>query len=206
MSRQNSFRRAFTLVEMLISLILLGVLFTLLGGLLSGMSRISRMAEDDFVRDREMSFCFDLIRKELGEMIVEQGQESYRFLSGENFVAYTTTRQELLARNSIPGGAKRVEWRYDPSAQKLIRTTSMLIDGKREVGLPSVTPFLEGLAGLEIYFFDKVEWQRMTGISELVPQTSSIAIRFIFDSETQTGKQEIFESAFILPNEIFVKE
>lgn len=206
MIRRAAARNAFTLVEMLISLALLAVLFTLLGGLLHGMSRISRLAEDNSIRDREMNFCFNMIRKELGEMVVEQKKTDYSFLSGENFVAYTTTRQELLARNSIPGGAKRVEWRFDPGANNLVRTTSMLIDGKREVGAPVATAFLQGLAGFEVYFFDKVQWLRMTGISELVPQTGSIAVRFIFNSDEQPGKQEFFESAFILPNETFVKE
>ncbi|GAB4273696.1 MAG: hypothetical protein Kow0029_13490 [Candidatus Rifleibacteriota bacterium] len=152
-----------------------------------------------------MNFCFELIRKELGEMIVDQNESNYNLLSGDNFIAYTTTRQELLARNSIPGGAKRVEWRYDPGSRKLVRTVSMLIDGKREPEPPVKTEFFEDLAGFEVYWYDRVQWLRMTGISEFVPQTRTIAVRFIFDSENKQ-KQEFFESAFILPNETFVKE
>ncbi|MFZ5952926.1 MAG: prepilin-type N-terminal cleavage/methylation domain-containing protein, partial [Candidatus Rifleibacteriota bacterium] len=198
-------RKAFTLVEMLISLALLAVLFTLLGSMLHGMSRLSRLAEDSSLRDRQISFCFDLIRKELGEMVVIQNQGDYSFISGENFVAYTTTRSELLARNSIPGGVKRVEWRHDPGTGNLVRTVSMLVDGKREAGEPSRTRFFENLDGLEVYIFDGVEWLRMTGISEAMPQTQSIALRLIFKS-APGEKNEFFESAFILPNETFNKE
>lgn len=197
-------RRAYTLVEMLISLALLAVLFTLLGSMLHGMSRISKLAEDSSVRDREIAFCFDLMRKELGEMVLDQKKVDFNFLSGENFIAYTTTRDELLARNTVPGGVKRVEWRYDPAAQQLARTVSMLIDGKREAGAPVETRFLSELQAFEIYIFDGVNWLRMTGISELVPQTSGIAVRFAFAAEDKN--QQFFETAFILPNETFTSK
>jgi prepilin-type N-terminal cleavage/methylation domain-containing protein len=201
----RTLRQGYTLVELLISLALLGVLFTLLGSLLTGMSKISRLAEDTSVRDREMSFCFDLIRKELGEMVVDQKKIDFNFISGDDFIAYTTTRPELLARNSIPGGARRVEWRYDPAGQRLVRSASMIVDGKRQPVEPVVTDFLAGLAGFEVYYFDKVQWMRLTGISELVPQTNCIAVRFIFNSDDDLNRQEFYESAFILPNENYVE-
>ncbi|MGM0601623.1 MAG: prepilin-type N-terminal cleavage/methylation domain-containing protein, partial [Candidatus Rifleibacteriota bacterium] len=153
-------RNGYTLVELLISLTLLAVLFTLMGSLLTGMSRISRLAEDDSLRNRETQFCFDLMRKELSEMIVEQKKVNFNFIGGNEFMAYTTTRKELLARDSIPGGAKRVEWRYDAAAKTLKRTVSMLIDGKREPVAPVETSFLSGLESFEIYFFDGVDWLR----------------------------------------------
>ncbi len=198
-------RHACTLVEMMISLALLAVLFTLLGSMLHGMSRLSRLAEDSSLRERQMSFCFDLIRKELGEMVVVQNQGDYSFVGGENFIAYTTTRDELLARNSIPGGVKRVEWRHDPGTGSLIRTVSMLIDGKRDAGEPVKSSFFEDLDRFEIYVFDGVEWLRMTGISESMRQTQSVALRLVFKS-APGEKEEFFESAFILPNETFTKE
>lgn len=206
MSNSRLACRAFTLVEVLISLTLLGILFTLLGGLLGGMSKIARLADDDSVRNRQMNFCFELIRKELGEMIVDQGRLDFNFIGGENFVGYTTTRPELLVKNSIPGGARRVEWRYDAAEKTMTRSATMLIDGKREAAPPVRTTFLEGLAGFEVYYFDGVQWLRMTGISELVPQTLAIAVRFIFDSPDSDNKQQFFESAFLLPNETFVKK
>ena len=203
LERLRSSRRAYTLVELLISLALLAVLFTLLGSMLHGMSRISRLAEDGAVRDREMSFCFDLMRKELGEMVLDQRKADFNMLSGENFIAYTTTRTELLARNSIPGGVKRVEWRFEPAEKRLVRTVSMLIDGKRTAAAPAQTRFFQELKGFEIYVFDGVDWLRMTGISELVPQTTGLCVRLIFPSERDDQKDEFFESAFLLPNETF---
>jgi prepilin-type N-terminal cleavage/methylation domain-containing protein len=203
----SSSKRAYTLVELLISLSLLAVLFTLLGSLLMGMSRISRLAEDDSLRERELNFCISLIRKELGEMQVDQKLVDYNFLGGDNFIAYTTTRRELLARDSIPGGSKRVEWRYDPTEKILIRTVSQLIDGKRQIAAaPVKTKFLEGLAGFESYFFDGVNWLRITGISELMPRTGSLALRFVFDDPDEPENQKFYESAFILPNETFAQK
>lgn len=202
----GSGRQGYTLVELLISLALLAVLFTLLGSLLHGMARISRLAEDGSVREREIAFCFEMMRKELGEMVIDQRKADFSFLSGENFIAYTTTRNELLARDSIPSGVKRIEWRYDPGAQVLVRRVSMLIDGKREAAAPVETRFLEGLQSFETLIFDKVNWLRMTGISEQVPQTHSIAVRLAFASENRESGREFFESAFLLPNERFSRE
>ena len=99
----------FTLVDTLISLALLAVLFVMLGGLLTGMAKISRPAADVSIFDREIEFCGEIIRKELGEMLLDNSRADYTFLGGNEFFAYTTTRDELLDRDSIPGGAKRVE-------------------------------------------------------------------------------------------------
>ena len=160
MTDDRSARRAFTLVEILISLTLLASLFVLLGGLLSGMSKVA-----------------------------------------------TTTRPELLVRNSIPGGPRRVEWRYDAAAKTVVRRASMLAAGSsREGGTPVVTSFLEGLAAFEVYHFDGVQWLRMTGISEPVPATLAIAVRLVFASSNDSAEQRIYESAFILPNETFYEK
>ena len=82
----------FTLVETLISLALLAVLFVLLGGLLTGMAKISRTAADVSLFDREIEFCGEIIRKELGEMLLDNSRVDYTFLGGNGFFAYTTTR------------------------------------------------------------------------------------------------------------------
>jgi prepilin-type N-terminal cleavage/methylation domain-containing protein len=199
-------RKGFTIVELIISLALLSALFVLLGSLLHGMSRLTRLSEDNCAFDRELNFCISLMRKELGEMQVDQNLTGYRFLSGDNFLAYSTTRQELLARNSIPGGIKRVEWRYDPQAKVLVRTVSMLIDGRRELTEPGRTTFLEGLEGFETRIFDGVNWLRMTGISELVPKTGSISVRFLVADSKDSTKTEYLSSTFILPNETYIPE
>ncbi|MGM0601557.1 MAG: hypothetical protein ACQETH_17225, partial [Candidatus Rifleibacteriota bacterium] len=78
--------------------------------------------------------------------------------------------------------------------------------GKREPVAPVETSFLSGLESFEIYFFDGVDWLRLTGISELVPQTVGISVRFVFDSDKNNERQEFIESAFILPNETFKNE
>lgn len=190
-------KRAFTLVETLISLALLAVLFVLLGGLLSGMARISRTASDISVFDREVEFCSEIIRKELGEMVVDNRLSDYTFLGGDEFLAYTTTRDELLVRDSIPGGEKRVEWRYDPDEKRLIRTVTRLVKAGSELPPVSRSFFLEGLSGIRLYYFDGVTWFELSGISTVIPQSQSIAIRFEVNRENDDKK--IFETAFWLP-------
>lgn len=198
-TKKQTKKSGFTLVETLISLTLLAVLFVLLGGLLSGMAKISRVASDMAIFDREIEFCSEIMRKELGEMVIDNQKADFTFLGGSEFLAYTTTRDELLARDSIPGGAKRVEWRYDPEKKSLVRTATKLVAPGQ--GLPPVarSSFIEGLIGIEFLYFDGVTWFKLSGISSVVPRSESIAVRFIIKKDTnETG---VYETAFLLPYE-----
>ena len=170
----------FTLVETLISLALLAVLFVMLGGLLTGMAKISRTAADVSIFDREIEFCGEIIRKELGEMLLDNSRVDYTFLGGNEFFAYTTTRDELLVRDSIPGGAKRVEWRYDPGERKLVRIVTRLVT-----------------AGIELFYFDGVAWFKVSGISSVLPPARCIALRFM--TRDEDDQQKSYETAFWLP-------
>ncbi len=190
-------KRGFTLVETIISLALLAVLFVLLGGLLSGMARISRTAADVSVFDREIEFCNEIIRKELGEMLIDNSRADFTFLGGSEFLAYTTTRDELLVRDSIPGGAKRVEWRYDPGEKKLVRTVTRLRVTGSELPPVSRSYFLEGLAGIEVYYFDGISWFQLSGLSSVIPQAQCISLRLLVRDETDA--QKVYETAFELP-------
>ena len=187
----------FTLVETLISLALLAVLFVLLGGLLTGMAKISRTAADVSIFDREIEFCGEIIRKELGEILLDNSRADYTFLGGNEFFAYTTTRDELLVRDSIPGGAKRVEWRYDPSERKLVRTVTRLVSAGSELPPVSRSYFLEGLAGIELFYFDGVSWFQVSGISSVLPPAKCIALRFV--TRDDDDRQKSYETAFWLP-------
>ncbi len=187
----------FTLVETLISLALLAVLFVMLGGLLTGMAKISRTAADVSIFDREIEFCGEIIRKELGEMLLDNSRADYTFLGGNEFFAYTTTRDELLVRDSIPGGAKRVEWRYDPGERKLVRTVTRLVAAGSELPPVSRSYFLEGLAGIELFYFDGVSWFQVSGISSVLPPAKCIALRFV--TRDDDDRQKSYETAFWLP-------
>ena len=189
--------RGFTLVETLISLALLAVLFVLLGGLLTGMAKISRTAADVSVFDREIEFCGEIIRKELGEILLDNSRVDYTFLGGNEFFAYTTTRDELLVRDSIPGGAKRVEWRYDPGERKLVRTVTRLVTAGSVLPPVSRSYFLEGLAGIELFYFDGVAWFKASGISSVLPPARCIALRFV--TRDEENRQKSYETAFWLP-------
>lgn len=123
------------------------MLFVLLGGLLTGMAKISRTAADVSLFDREIEFCGEIIRKELGEILLDNSRVDYTFLGGNEFFAYTTTRDELLVRDSIPGGAKRVEWRYDPGERKLnLRTVTRLVTAGSELP-PGIAQLFSRRAG-----------------------------------------------------------
>ena len=187
----------FTLIETIISLALLAVLFVLLGGLLTGMAKISRTAADVSVFDREIEFCGEIIRKELGEMLLDNARADYTLLGGAEFLAYTTTRDELLVRDSIPGGAKRVEWRYDPGAKKLLRKVTRLVSAGSELPPVSQSYFLEGLSGIQLFYFDGISWGQVSGISSVLPQAQSLALRFFVEDDT--GAPGIYETAFWLP-------
>lgn len=196
-------KSGFTLVETIISLALLAVLFVLLGGLLSGMARISRTASDISVFDREIEFCCEIIRKELGEMVIDNQKADYMLLGGDEFLAYTTTRDELLVRDSIPGGVKRVEWRYDSGEKRLVRIVTRLVKPGSELPPVSRSYFLEGLAGIQFFYFDGITWFQLAGISSVIPQSKSIALRFLLKKdpdEKDTSEKKIYETAFWLPD------
>lgn len=196
-------RAAFSLVETLISLALLAVLFTILGGLLHGMSRISRAAEDISTFDREAEFCFELMRKELGEAVVDNSRLDYSLVAGDNFLAYTTVRTELVARDTVPDGAKRVEWRYDPGEKELVRTVNRIMPEGRELAPSSRMAFLTGIEGFEIFHQLAFGWAKITGLSGESPTSSHIAARFIYE---QDGTEvRVSESAFWVANEQKIK-
>lgn len=192
------FKKGFTLVETLIALTLLAVLFSVLGGLLFGMSHIANLTNNTTSRSREINFCFELIRKELGEAVINNMDPRFSFLAGENFISYTTIRQELVARDDVDRGYKRIEWRYFPDKKIIKRSVTPINDIGQEAGPLASNDFLPNTESVELSYFIDGYWQRIDSKSEILPKVKAIRIiiRLKPDEENEVGSEKIYSTAF----------
>jgi prepilin-type N-terminal cleavage/methylation domain-containing protein len=194
------YKKGFTLAETLIALTLLAVLFSIMGGLLTGMAKLSALVDSNETANKEIDFCFDIIRKELSEIIYNSKYDNYKILAGNGFLAYATNRKELIVRDSMPMGAKRVEWRFESGTKRIVRSVfSIPAPG---VVLPSAeqTAFFDSLNFFQISIFRENEWHEITSVSENLTGISAIKLRLgIGESEKEL---KMFQTTFQLPYEI----
>jgi prepilin-type N-terminal cleavage/methylation domain-containing protein len=192
--------RGFTLVETLISLALLATLFVLLGSLLNGMSRLSKVVEEKSVSGREADFCFEIMRKEAAEIIFDEKDPRYQINFGNNFFSYVTLRDELIARDSISRGAKRVEWRFLPYEKKLLRKVNQVTEYGTEIVDPSEEAFFGDLEEFKIYWRKDEIWEEATGVLQTVAGISAIKIRLLFSTDSiNDKKQKTLETVIFVP-------
>lgn len=189
--------KGFTLIETIIAMTLLAVLFTLLGGLMQGMMRLSIVAEEISGESREREFCLELIRKELGEALVKKNSENYQLNAGRDFLSYTTLREELLARDSISDGIKRVEWRFNPGNKQLIRSVANFSHTQTELLRPTETVFFDNLTNFELFQMTEMGWRQVTAVDTQLTDTEYILLKLTFGEHDA----QIFESAFFIANE-----
>lgn len=191
-------------METMISLTLLGVLFVLLGSLLNGISRLSSRVDEFSVTSREVEFCFDLMRKELSEALIDSSNPKFNLLTGSSFISYVTLRDELVSRDSISNGAKLVEWRFDPSQRNLTRKVNQLPGKNRVIMVEKTETLLKGLSRMEVYWKkDDNIWVEAAGVSEAAEKLKAIRVAFIFrDNEAE----DAYETTFSLPEENRVNE
>lgn len=195
-------KQGFTLIETLISLTLLSLLFSVLGGLLFGMSRLAHVTTDTAGRSREVNFCFDLMRKELGEIVIKKGDPQFLLLVGRNFFSYATIRQELISRDDIARGIKRVEWRYFPAKRLITRSTTPISPIGQEVGPTNSVEFLKNTEGFELGYFFYDSWHKIDSVSEELENTNAIQITLKLDNDTDDYNFQTVSTSFILPRQI----
>ncbi len=192
------FKNGFTLIEIMISLLLLSVLLSLLSGMLYSMMKLSNTAESVSGRQREVAFCLDLMRKELGEIVVNNNDSRLTLLAGEDFLSYATTRQELVARDSIPRGLARVEWRFDRQNGNLIRKVFQVPEPGRIQPPETETRFLSDLKQIEIGYLDDETWRIAESDSFVIPKTRGISIVLRFNNAAGNSNQKSYSSSFLL--------
>ena len=196
----KSSRNGFTLAETLIALSLLVILFSLMAGLLTGMSKLSALVDENETANKQVDFCFDLMRKELAEIIYNSKYDNYKILAGNSFLAYATNRKELVVRDSIPMGAKRVEWRFEPGAGRIVRSVfSIPAPG---VVLPAAEEsiFFDNLSFFQISVFREDDWREITSVTEILTGISAIRLQLGIGKTTKEFK--LFQTTFQLPYEI----
>jgi len=191
-------KKGFTLVETLISMTLLAVLFSVLGGLLFGMSHIANLTNNITSRSREVNFCFELIRKELGESVINNMDPRFSFLAGENFISYATIRQELVARDDVARGYKRIEWRYFPDKKVIRRSITPINEIGQEIGSLASNDFLPNTESVDLSYFIDGNWQKIDSKSEILPRIKAIrmTIRFKPDEKNKKESEKIYSTAF----------
>lgn len=195
-------RRAFTLIETLISLTLLALLFSVIGGLLFGMSKLVHVTDDAAGLNREVNFCFDLLRKELGEVVIKKNDPRFLFLVGRNFFSYATIRQELISRDDVVRGLKRVEWRYYPGKKLITRSTTSISPIGQEVGPTNTVEFLKNTESFELGYFFYDRWHIIDSTSEELENTNAIKITLKFNNDTDDNSLQTVSTSFILPRQI----
>lgn len=195
-------RQGFTLIETLISLTLLTLLFSVLGGLLFGMSRLAQVTSDTAGLSREVNFCFDLMRKELGEVVIKENDPQFLLLVGRNFFSYATIRQELISRDDIARGLKRVEWRYFPAKKLITRSTTPISPIGQEVGPTNSVEFLKNTESFELGYFFYDRWHKIDSTSEELENTNAITITLKLNNYAEGNDFQTVSTSFILPRQI----
>ncbi|MBF0408421.1 MAG: hypothetical protein HQM10_13810 [Candidatus Riflebacteria bacterium] len=191
--------RAFTFPEMLISITLAALLFTLVNGISYSVSDYSARLIEMSSSARKLEFCVELFRKELGELRRETGNPSFDFLGGEGMLSYATSRLELIARSEIPSGFLRVEWMHDPEKKTLERIVTPVVTDLRLAGKSTRTTLLTNVDKVEFSVFDEKKWFPLTGSLAPIQTAIAVDINIQFVREESPIFGAVFNTAFLLP-------
>lgn len=169
-----------TLIEMTIALALTALLLILLNGLLGGVSRWSVHTREASAAARKLEFALEVMRKEIGELRLVASDPQMLLLGGAGMLSYATTRAELIARDEMPRGLIRVEWRYEPSEKVLIRTVTPIAGPSREAGVSRSVVILEQLEKVQFLVHDGKAWIPLTGSNAPVENPRAIGLELGF--------------------------
>ena len=191
--------RGLTLVEMTIALALTALLLILVNGLLGGVSRWSVHTREASVQARRLEFALEVMRKEIGELHLVASDPRMLLLGGAGTLSYVTTRAELIARDEMPSGLLRVEWKFDPPTRRLLRTVTPVAGTSREAGVSRTVPVLGDLEKVQFSIFDGRQWTALTGSDAPVEKPRAIGLELGFIPSRSPLFGAALTTAFHLP-------
>ncbi|NLI77781.1 MAG: prepilin-type N-terminal cleavage/methylation domain-containing protein [Candidatus Riflebacteria bacterium] len=194
-------RSGFTLVELWVALALTAVLFALANGLLYGMARLDRAARTAGRTAREAEFCLEVFRKEVGEIRHDPADPSFTILGGSGMLAYSTSRREIIARDDMPRGFNRVEWRFDPARHVLVRTVSQLAHGVATVEAPRSQVLLNGVAEVRFLRHDGRQWVALSGGVGPLEPGRALGMEVVQVLGEDVRERRVLPAAALLPAE-----
>ncbi|MBF0543688.1 MAG: prepilin-type N-terminal cleavage/methylation domain-containing protein [Candidatus Riflebacteria bacterium] len=191
--------KAFSFVEMLITMALAALLLTLVNGITYSTSDYSRRIIELSTTARKLEFFVELMRKELGELHRETGNPAFDFLGGEGMLSYSTSRLEFIARNDTPAGYLRIEWIHDPEKKVLERSVTPVVTDTRQAGKTTVTKILENVEKVEFSIFDGKKWFPLTGSLAPIDIANAVGVDIYFVKASSPVFGNAFSTAFLLP-------
>lgn len=192
-------RRGVTLIEMTIALTLTALLLILVNGLLGGVSRWSVHTREASSSARRLEFALEVMRKEIGELRLVASDPQLLLLGGAGTLSYATSRVELIARDEMPNGLLRVDWKFDPSSGQLLRTVTPVSGSSREAGVSRTIPILEHLEKVQFSVHDGQKWIPLSGSNAPVEQPRAIGLELDFVPSQSPLFGSALMTAFQLP-------
>lgn len=183
------------------ALALTAVLFALANGLLYGMARLDVASRTAGRAAREAEFCLEVFRKEVGEIRHDPADPSFTILGGAGLLAYSTSRREVIARDDMPRGFNRVEWRFDPARHVLVRTVSQLAHGVVTADVPRSQALLTGVAEVRFLRHDGQRWVALSGGVGPLEPARALGMEVVQILGEDTRERRVLPAAALLPAE-----
>lgn len=191
--------RGLTLIEMTIALTLTALLLILVNGLLGGVSRWSVHTREASAAARRLEFALEIMRKEIAELRLVASDPQLLLLGGAGTLSYATTRAELIARDEMPSGLVRVDWKFDQEAGDLLRTVTPVAGNSREAGVSRSMKILDNLENVRFSIHDGRKWIPLTGSNAPVEEPRAIGMELDFVPSKSPLFGPALTTAFQLP-------
>lgn len=192
-------RAGFTLVEIWVALGLTALLFALVNGLVFGLLKATQISREVGRAGRAAEFCLEMFRKEVGEIRWDPADPMFTILAGAGVLAYSTSRREVIARDDMPRGYLRVEWRYDAGARTLVRRVSPIVAGVGEAGRTVTTTLLDDVLEVRFLRHDGQRWEVLTGGASPLPPSSALAMEVVRPLTSDSAARRVLPATALLP-------
>lgn len=154
--------RAFTLIEMLLSISLFSVLMGVLLSSLYAGSRVWNKADAALTRSAEVATALDEITWELDHLYYEKDRKEPVFALGTTddgvpTISYLTLEPWL--GSDIPGALSQVSWKLETSDKtKILTRESQLQISGRPIGDPQKRTVLQGVQSITVQCLKDRQW------------------------------------------------